>query len=161
MEQCPCGSGQAYKDCCEPIISEISTAQTAEQLMRARYSAYATGAVKFILSSTHPDRHEECDERAIKSWSENSQWHGLEIVSTEKGGPEDSKGKVEFIANFTENRINKSLHETGTFEKINGKWVYLDGTVHPAKPFIRTEEKVNRNDPCPCGSGKKFKKCCF
>ena len=29
------------------------------------------------------------------------------------------------------------------------------------KPFLRLEEKVGRNDPCPCGSGKKFKKCCM
>jgi uncharacterized protein YecA (UPF0149 family) len=27
-------------------------------------------------------------------------------------------------------------------------------------PIRRTEPKVGRNDPCPCGSGKKFKKCC-
>ncbi len=28
-------------------------------------------------------------------------------------------------------------------------------------PFLRTEKQVGRNDPCPCGSGKKFKKCCM
>jgi len=28
-------------------------------------------------------------------------------------------------------------------------------------PFVNTEEKVGRNDPCPCGSGKKYKKCCM
>ncbi len=29
------------------------------------------------------------------------------------------------------------------------------------QPFVRSGEKVGRNDPCPCGSGKKFKKCCM
>jgi len=28
------------------------------------------------------------------------------------------------------------------------------------KPTVRDEDKVGRNDPCPCGSGKKYKKCC-
>jgi preprotein translocase subunit SecA len=27
------------------------------------------------------------------------------------------------------------------------------------KPFVRSVEKVGRNDPCPCGSGKKYKQC--
>ncbi len=29
------------------------------------------------------------------------------------------------------------------------------------QPFRRTEPRVGRNDPCPCGSGKKYKKCCL
>jgi len=29
------------------------------------------------------------------------------------------------------------------------------------KPVKRSQEKVNRNDLCPCGSGKKYKKCCM
>jgi len=28
------------------------------------------------------------------------------------------------------------------------------------KPVRRSGEKIGRNDPCPCGSGKKYKKCC-
>ncbi|MBP1582331.1 MAG: SEC-C domain-containing protein [Victivallales bacterium] len=28
------------------------------------------------------------------------------------------------------------------------------------KPIVRETPKINRNDPCPCGSGKKYKKCC-
>ena len=29
-----------------------------------------------------------------------------------------------------------------------------------AKPKVRKDDKVGRNDPCPCGSGKKYKQCC-
>ncbi|MFP4681969.1 MAG: YchJ family protein [Chitinispirillaceae bacterium] len=160
-ELCPCGSGRTYEECCEPVVMSVRPAATAEELMRGRYAAYANGVVDFVLSSTHPDRRKECDERAIKSWSKNSEWHGLEIVSTEKGGADDNEGNVEFIAHFTEDRMKKTLHETGTFQKIEGNWYYLDGKIHPPKPFVRKESKVNRNDPCPCGSGKKYKKCCF
>ncbi len=34
-----------------------------------------------------------------------------------------------------------------------------DAAQTPAQPFVRTGQKVGRNDPCPCGSGKKFKVC--
>ncbi|MDG5815788.1 YchJ family protein [Chitinispirillales bacterium ANBcel5] len=161
MEKCSCNSGLEYKDCCEPCIKGTGPAQTAEAIIRARYTAYVRGAVDFILSSTHPDRRSECDEKAIKEWSANSQWEGLKIISTSKGGVNDEEGEVEFIASFSENRIKKDLHETGMFKRIDGAWYYLDGKIHPQKPFIRKESKVMRNDPCTCGSGKKFKKCCM
>jgi SEC-C motif-containing protein len=129
--------------------------------MRGRYSAYARGVIEFILSSTIPERRGECDEKAIKAWSANSDWSGLEIVSTSNGQSGDTEGTVEFIARFTENRIKKVLHETGTFKRVDGSWFYVDGTIHPPKPFVRDDGHVNRNDPCPCGSGKKYKKCCM
>jgi SEC-C motif-containing protein len=157
----PCASGRPYKDCCEPVITGARAADTAEELMRGRYSAYATGVIEFILSSTIPDRRGECDEKAIRAWSANSDWTSLEIASTSGGQPSDTEGSVEFIARFTENRIKKVLHETGTFKKVDGKWYYFDGTIHPPKPFVREDGRVNRNDPCPCGSGKKYKKCCM
>lgn len=160
-ELCPCGSGSTYDKCCEPVVMGVRSAATAEELMRGRYTAYAKGVVDFVLSSTHPDRRAECDEKAISAWSKNSVWRGLEIRSTQKGGPEDNEGEVEFVAEFTEDRMKKTLHETGTFKKIDGNWFYMDGRIHPPKPFVRQESKVSRNDPCPCGSGKKFKKCCF
>jgi len=160
-EACPCLSGKPYVSCCGPVITAARPAATAEELMRARYSAYVRGVVGFIISSTHSDRRSECDEKAIRSWSANSEWTGIEIVSTEKGLDGDDEGQVEFIVQYTEDRIKKTLHETGTFKRTDGQWYYFDGTVHPPKPFIREEEKINRNDPCPCGSGKKYKKCCM
>lgn len=159
---CPCCSGKNYADCCESFVTEARLAPTAEEVMRARYSAYAKGGIAFIVSSTHPQRRAECDEKAIRSWSENSEWTGFEIVSVEKGGAADDEGVVEFIAHFTEDRIKKTLHESAQFEKVDGAWYYLDSKIHPQKPFVKpAEEKVNRNDPCPCGSGKKYKKCCM
>jgi len=161
IDQCPCGTGRSFTDCCEPVVTGARPAATAEELMRGRYSAYAKGIIEFILTSTHPDRRSECDEKAIKSWSANSQWDSFEIVSTQKGQSGDSEGAVEFIARFTEDRMKKTLHETGAFTCIDGSWYYIDGKIHPHKPFVRQEEKVNRNAACPCGSGQKYKKCCM
>lgn len=35
----------------------------------------------------------------------------------------------------------------------------VERLLNPPEPY-RAEETIGRNDPCPCGSGKKFKKCC-
>ena len=80
MNNCPCGSGSDYAACCEPIITGKKTAETAEQLMRARYSAHEKVAVDFIFETTHPDHREGYDHKGTKKWAEESEWHGLEIV---------------------------------------------------------------------------------
>jgi SEC-C motif-containing protein len=160
MELCPCGSNLAYSECCEPFITAKKNASTAEQLMRARYTAYAKQSIDYILTTTLEEKRSECDERAIQNWSSKSIWHQLEILSTKKGGPDDNEGLVEFIAHFTESGIRKNLHEKGVFKKVDGNWFYVDGEIQKPKPFTRTDTKISRNDPCTCGSGKKFKKCC-
>ena len=160
MDTCPCGSKLPFSTCCEPIITEKTPAETAEQLMRSRYTAYVKGAVDFILNSTLEEKRKECDEKAIKNWSKNSVWHKLDIISTEKGTSDDTEGVVEFEAVFTESGIKKNLHEKAVFKKIDGYWFYIDGEIQKPKPFIRTDAKISRNDPCICGSGKKYKKCC-
>ncbi len=160
MEPCPCGSQLSYVDCCEQIISGTVKAPTAEKLMRARYTAYAKTAVNFIISTTTEEKRKDCDEKAIRDWSEQSTWHKLEIVSTVKGGPDDTEGTVEFIAHFSEGGVEKNYHEIGSFKKTDNTWLYVDGEIQKQKPYVRADEKISRNDPCSCGSGKKFKKCC-
>jgi len=128
--------------------------------MRARYSAYAKVETDFIISSTHPDHRSGIDHAATRKWAEKSAWHGLEIVSTAKGGETDTEGEVEFKAHYTEDGVKRSLHEKARFQKKDGAWYYVEGEIQRPAPFRREEPKVGRNDPCPCGSGKKFKKCC-
>ena len=160
MNTCPCGSQKNYGACCEPFISGQTAAPTAEQLMRARYTAYVKGAIQFILDTTLEEKRKECDEKAIQNWSKNSIWHNLEILTTRNGSPEHSEGMVEFIAHFTEGGIRKNLHEKAVFKLVDSQWYYVDGEIQKPKPFTRSEEKISRNDPCSCGSGKKYKKCC-
>jgi SEC-C motif domain protein len=160
MEECPCGSKIDYLQCCEPVITHKVAASNPEKLMRARYSAYARSEINYIIDSTIEDKRKECDENAIRTWSQKSIWNKLEIIETKKGGPDDTEGMVEFIAHYTEGGITKNLHEKGLFKKIDGNWFYVDGEIQRSQPFTRSENKVSRNDPCPCGSGKKFKKCC-
>lgn len=160
MEMCPCGSGRTYEDCCRPLITGEVPAKTAEQVMRSRYSAYVKVEVDYLFDTTHPDHRQGYDHKGTKVWAENSRWEGLEILDSRAGGEEDRDGDVEFIATYREKGLRKQHHERAHFKKIDDRWYFTDGTAVAQKTIVRGEPKVGRNDPCPCGSGKKFKKCC-
>ena len=159
-ENCPCNSGKKYGECCGPILDGIARAETAEALMRARYSAYVTEHIKFLKTSATRAVQEEFDEQASTVWSRAATWHGLEIIRTEKGQASDKTGVVEFRATYTANNEFCNHHEVATFVKEDDGWKFEDGQLVGEKPMQREQPKVGRNDPCPCGSGKKYKKCC-
>ncbi len=163
MSDCPCQSGTSYNDCCESIISGKNKAETAEKLMRARYTAHVIDEMDFILATHHPETRAEFDVTAAADWARSSTWLGLSIKNVEQGQADDEQGEVEFIANYKDKTgTTISHHENSLFEKQNGDWYFRDG-VPPevqVQQVRREEPKVGRNDPCPCGSGKKYKKCC-
>lgn len=159
MTTCPCGSGAAFAECCETIINGTRPAATAEQLMRARYSAYVGARMDFIFESTHPDHRQGYDHDGTREWAESSEWLGLEIIGSHKGGSDDSVGEVEFIARFREKDGSaREHHECGQFKRKSGSWYFTEGSMVKPRPIISS--KIGRNDPCSCGSGIKYKKCC-
>ena len=107
MSNCYCGSAGTYADCCETVIGGVRPAETAEQLMRARYSAYVGAKMDFIFETTHPDQREGYDHDGTREWAESSEWQGLEIVNAVKGGLDDATGEVEFIARFSEKGVRE------------------------------------------------------
>ena len=157
MNLCPCESGQPYAACCEPLIRGERQAESAEQLMRSRYAAYVHVETDYIFETTHPAHRQGYDHEGTRQWAESAEWEGLEIVAA-KGGPDDSDGQVEFIARFREKGVKKAHHELAEFKKEAGRWYFTDGKSAPQRPLVSA--KVGRNDPCSCGSGKKYKKCC-
>ena len=157
---CPCGSEKSYATCCEPVIKGERVAATAEELMRARYSAYTKVEMEFLDGTLHPDHKENSDPEGARDWAENSEWHGLQIVETCAGGPEDDQGTVEFIATFTHQGEQQAYHEVAEFDRLEGSWYFREGRPGVRKPTVREEPKVGRNEVCPCGSGRKYKKCC-
>ncbi len=160
MNTCPCGTGLPYEECCGPIIDGTRNASSAEQLMRSRYTAYAKKDIGYLLSSLHPEHRKGYDEKSTRQWAESSQWHSLEIRDTRGGGEDDTEGTVEFIATFTADGLRREHHELASFQKDEGRWYFVDGSPVPQKTVVRNEPKIGRNDPCTCGSGRKFKKCC-
>jgi len=159
MKPCPCGSGLAYEECCEPYIKGLKAAPTAEALMRSRYTAYVEHAIDYIVDTCSPDEKDKIDVQQTKNWSERSKWLGLKIISAEKGGAEDADGVVEFEALYETDGLRDKHHEKANFKKIDGRWLYAEGSVAP-QTVVRVGPKVGRNEPCPCGSGKKYKHCC-
>jgi SEC-C motif domain protein len=158
MKSCPCGSGLEFAECCEPVINGSIPAETAEKLMRARYAAHVVVQMDFIYESTHPDHRQGYDHKGTEEWAANTDWQGLEIIGTQKGGPDDSTGEVEFIARFRAKDVPSEHHENAQFKKEQDIWYFTDGSTVRPKPLIVT--KIGRNEPCSCGSGVKYKKCC-
>lgn len=129
--------------------------------MRSRYTAYVLGALDYLTATLAEEAKADFEPDDARRWAEESVWTGLSIRSTEAGGPEDATGIVEFVASYRMEGKPFKHHETSRFVRRDGRWLYLDGTMGPPVRLAtpRTEPKVGRNDPCPCGSGKKFKKC--
>jgi len=160
---CPCCSGKDYALCCEPFILGKQKPDTAEKLMRSRYTAYTKVDVPYIKKTSAPEFHKEFDIEGTRKWAQESQWMNLKILSTEARSPKDTKGIVEFIATFIQNEKTIEHHERSYFRKDNtNTWLFVDGeTPKTSQPTITRESpKIGRNDPCPCGSKKKYKKCC-
>ncbi|NLV30470.1 MAG: YchJ family protein [Acidobacteria bacterium] len=157
-DPCPCGSGNILDGCCGPYLAG-APAPTAEALMRARYTAYTAADLDFIERSTHSRSRAAFNRESALEWAEQSEWRGLEILGAAGGGEGDSEGTVEFIATYVRDGETVDHHEIASFRREDGAWAFVDGRI-TRRPFRRDQPKTGRNDPCPCGSGKKYKKCC-
>ncbi len=157
---CVCGIGESTETHCLPLIKGEKFPDTAEALMRARYSAYVLGEIDYVLATHTPEAAEDVDRKSTELWSKQSKWLGLEVTATDKGGPEDSEGTVEFVARYKLRNVTVEHRERAHFEKRDGKWLFSEAEQLAGPPIKNEGPKVGRNDPCPCGSGKKYKKCC-
>ncbi len=156
---CPCGSGKKIEVCCASII-ENHAAQTAEELMRSRYTAYKQHNALYLLETTHTKTRNKHSLEGILQWAKENDWQKLQILNSEHGTNTDQEGIVEFKAYYKDAKgRNQMHHERSVFLKEGENWFYLEGEIDPLSVPI-SENKINRNEPCPCGSGKKYKKCC-
>src|SRR5689334_8182793 len=97
---CYCCSEREFEDCCAPFIKGFAKPATALELMRSRYTAYATARIEYILQTTHPSMRRLHKPEEIEQWARSSRWQRLEILSTADGKAKDKRGKVEFKAYF-------------------------------------------------------------
>lgn len=161
---CPCGTGETYESCCGKYHFGRTSAETAEKLMRSRYCAFVLRDGEYLLSTLADENRSGFNANTVAQ--DKTSWTGLEVINSVSGGILDQTGIVEFIANFEENGTKHQLHERSNFERRDGKWFYVDGVLpgtqlHAGSATASSgANKTGRNDTCPCGSGKKFKKCC-
>lgn len=179
LQTCPCQINPSsnvmsapllYSDCCQPYHDGIcdkeaneetdkakgTKADTAERLMRSRYSAFVLVKPEYIVKTTLPVQQALLDIQAIESWAKETDWAGLEIVAhTPQLGKRHAQ--VEFRAYFNMSDGLQAHHELSAFAQMkskannNARWYFLDPTVSMS---------VSQKQPCICGSGEKFKRCC-
>ncbi|WP_338564285.1 YchJ family protein [Erwinia sp. E_sp_B04_7] len=148
-EHCPCCSGMEYSVCCQPYLKGLAIPASPEALMRSRYTAYATQDAEYLVATWHPTCDAQRFHASLVESFKSTTWLSLQIIAAEKTG-DKSEGFVTFFARFSENQHESFIHERSRFLKEEQRWYYIDG-IYP---------ETGRNDRCPCGSGKKFKKCC-
>lgn len=119
---CPCCSGKSYTKCCETFHLKKKIPNSAEQLMRSRYSAYAIPNGDYLMKTTLPSERKYHDKMEMEAWGKTNTWTKLEIVN------KPSENKVEFKAYFTDSKgENQVHHELSTFKKIQNRWFYVSG----------------------------------
>lgn len=132
---------------CLALIEGMSKAKTVEQLMRSRYVAYEQGKVDYIIATSSNQLKQSLDKHDIQQYCKKVNFIKLKVITA-------TADSVEFIASIIDGNILYNLHEKSSFIIEDGAWKYDRGEL-----FDTPERVINRNEACPCGSGKKFKRC--
>ena len=122
---CPCGSGLDLSACCGPYFSGERAPETAEALMRSRYSAYALGQIDYLKDTLWPKEQAGFDFTGTARWAAENHWTGLTVLKTENGAAEDRDGTVLFEAKFLAGGKLNSHRELSRFRKKAGRWYYV------------------------------------
>ncbi|HLP40863.1 MAG TPA: YchJ family metal-binding protein [Fibrobacteria bacterium] len=155
MAACPCCSGLPYEECCRPILAG-SPAPTAEALVRSRYTAFAVRSLDHVENTHAPEIRDDFNRAEAERLAEECEWKNLRIHKAIEDGDQAS---VEYVMEVRKdgNTIIKGVKSD--FRRENGQWLFA--STKPAPQLAHAlSTKVSRNDPCPCASGKKYKKCC-
>lgn len=125
---CPCGSLKKYKKCCQ-IFHKGENPQNALDLMKSRYSAYASNLSQYIIETTHRDNPDftnntETWEKDIHEFFDHSDFRKLEILEFIDG---EDLAYVTFKANVFQGAIDVSFIEKSKFLKVNNLWLYHSG----------------------------------
>lgn len=120
---CPCGSNNEFGLCCESIHQNPALAQNAEQIMRARYSAFVVQNIDFLFNTFHPTNRRFQSKQEIKNWALENKWMQLEIIET-------STQTVTFKAHYLDPDFETQIHyEKSNFRQLNNIWYYVDGKI--------------------------------
>lgn len=161
MTNCPCCSDKDYADCCGPYLEGQSIPPTPEALMRSRYTAYTKADMDYVQKTMKGKVLRAFNAKDAKQWALTAKWQGLEIIDAPSVPSNQTKGFVTFVARYLDGNEPQALYEHSEFHKEGERWFYVqEHAYEPDKPKPISSSKIGRNEPCPCGSGKKFKKCC-
>ena len=148
---CHCGSDIFFSDCCFLVWQQLDSASSAEQVMRARHSAYVQGNVDFLCFSTLPVQQPKLNLVQMRAWSQGTEWLGLKVLSHQLAAHSTRHAWVIFTVSCREDGQSYTHHERSAFVRDADSWRFIDPTV---------SLKAERNQACFCGSMQKFKRCC-
>lgn len=155
---CPCGSSLPFNACCQLYITQQVSPSSPEQLMRSRFSAYATKNGQYIFDTYAASQRLKQSVTEIQTWADECSWLALKIH-------ESDETTVEFSAYYVVDNILCELREKSNFTIEQGQWRYIDGNITVLNEIVT----IKRNEVCPCNKypmawsakkGKKFKHCC-
>jgi len=126
MNLCPCGTGKPYSRCCEPLHNGTEIAETAEQLMRSRYSAFAVENVDYLVKTHDKATRSKRLRQELESSMGEVKWLRLEVMQTTAGQAGDIEGTVQFTAHYIENGRPGKMTELSIFTKRKGVWYYVE-----------------------------------
>jgi len=150
---CYCCSNLLFSECCEPVIKHAG-AVSPEQLMRSRFSAYAIKDYAYLLATYAPAQRQHLSLQTLRDSANNTCWLKLDVINSAVTA---NVGRVEFIATYALDSDYFAMHELSSFIKQDDHWYYTTGVMQDKTGKLTP----NRNDECPCRSGKKYKKCCL
>jgi len=155
-QPCPCGSGRTFEHCCGPRLDGSAPAGNAEELMRSRFTAHVARDWRYLHETYRPTSRkpyvEESDVAEIA-------WTRL-VIHQHEPGPTPDTACVDFTAYFASEQGEQAMHEKSAFARIDGRWLFTRTVRNGPAPAKPAAPRVGRNEPCPCGSGRKFKHCC-
>ena len=151
---CECGYEANFENCCGRFLGGEHTPETAVELMRSRFVAFGLGDFDYIEQTQIEPLPPEVRQRQAPEWEK------LEIVSEHDGGPGHETGVVEFVAYYKLAHGPRLHRESSRFIRVNGEWRYLDGDIVDEDNNEVATTKISPTQPCPCGSGRKFGRCC-
>lgn len=125
-QACPCGSGKNYAACCGRFIEEGMVPQSAEELMRSRYSAYVVKNEDYLKATWHATTRPS--EPVLQE--DGGKWLGLEV---RRHVPAGDSATVEFVARYKMAGRAHRMHEISNFVREDGRWYYVDGSFPTTK----------------------------
>lgn len=122
---CPCGLYASYEECCAKAHQSLANVNTAEQLMRSRYTAFTKADGDYLMKSHHSTTRPLSKKKSIVKWAKSVTWIGLKILNKTQGEKNDIEGTVEFKAFYQDRKGIQFIHENSKFVKEDGAWMYL------------------------------------
>ena len=124
--------------------------------MRSRFTAHVAKDFGYLHRTYRPTAKRPFtgeDDPSTLGWTKL-------VIHSHEPGQNPDHAFVDFTAFFADEAGEHAVPEKSEFHRVDGQWLYTR-SVRTGPAPAKAAPKVGRNDPCPCGSGKKYKHCCL